>query len=193
MSDFMFIWLEITLKAPREVWQFLSNNWEGIVATCALLFTFRQFKQQREHDRLSVKPFLDTFHAVETTLAGSEKCYYVDIINTGLGPAIVHHFKVFYQETLVADGDFLEIKKHFESLIQNDCVSPSPIVVSCVIPRGSFIQGGTMRVVSIRMGSNNNLSHEGNVVSILRQHKICVEYTSLYNESTYTHITPLWK
>jgi hypothetical protein len=59
-----------------------------IVAGCALFFTIREFRTAREHDRLSVRPWLNLDFAYDETGVGWR------LATQGLGPARIEMFEV---------------------------------------------------------------------------------------------------
>lgn len=71
-------------------WEAIIGVSSAIIALCALVLSIWQGVQMRRHNRLSFRPHLDAWRH-----ADPEKGYYaVDLINNGLGPAIVKSFVV---------------------------------------------------------------------------------------------------
>ena len=71
-------------------WQSIIGVASIIIALCALVFTIKQGSQARKHNSLSVRPFLTIW-----TRQYSEKgLYEVELINNGLGPALIEKFTV---------------------------------------------------------------------------------------------------
>jgi hypothetical protein len=73
-----------------DSWVWLSNNASNVIALCALVATFWQAYISRNHNKLSVKPYLTTW--TETSLDGY---VIVKITNNGVGPAHIKSFKIF--------------------------------------------------------------------------------------------------
>jgi hypothetical protein len=75
---------------PLEFWQFITGVSSGIIALCALILSLYQGYQTRKHNRLSFKPHLTTW-----TNTNPEMGFYsVELINNGLGPALIEEFTV---------------------------------------------------------------------------------------------------
>ncbi len=65
-----------------------------VIALCALIFTAWQFYLQRTHNRISVRPHLSMFTTTERH--NNEAKLQVLLVNNGLGPAFINHFKVYH-------------------------------------------------------------------------------------------------
>jgi hypothetical protein len=69
-------------------WQVITGISSCIIALCALIFTICQGIQARKHNKLSYRP-----HLTRWAHLNAEKGYYaVDLINNGLGPALIENF-----------------------------------------------------------------------------------------------------
>lgn len=69
----------------NDDWQVITGISSAVIALCALGFTIWQGKIAREHNRLSFRPHLGTWRS-----ADAEKGFYsIEIINNGIGPAII--------------------------------------------------------------------------------------------------------
>ena len=83
-------------------WELLQQNWEGIVALCALFIAAWQAWGTRRHNRLSVKPHLATWTNQDDS-DGFYKVRFV-LLNNGLGPAILKKFRVFFDGKRMGDS-----------------------------------------------------------------------------------------
>lgn len=77
------------------LWDFLTNHGQLltsiftiVIAMCALGLTVWQTRVTREHNRLSVKPHLNT----ERVITHNPTTLIVNLANNGLGPAIIDKF-----------------------------------------------------------------------------------------------------
>ena len=71
-------------------WQVIIGISSVVIAICAIVVSIWHGVQTRKHNKLSCKPHL-------TTWMNSDKgkaCYSVDLINNGLGPALIEKFTV---------------------------------------------------------------------------------------------------
>jgi hypothetical protein len=67
-----------------------------VIAICALALTVWQGIQTRKHNRLSCKPFLTTWIGKDL----KNNFYSVDLINNGLGPAVIENFTIKVDDEL---------------------------------------------------------------------------------------------
>ncbi len=85
-----------------------------IIAACVLSVTIWQGWQNRKHNRLSVKPFLNVLGCVSRS--GNIKDYTVTLVNHGVGPAIIKNFELLFEGKSVSNNhsesykDFLNKK-----------------------------------------------------------------------------------
>ena len=70
-----------------------------IVALCALWLTISESRERRKHNRLSVKPYLTTW----TTSEPESGHYLFDVVNNGIGPALIKSFQI-YVDGIVVEG-----------------------------------------------------------------------------------------
>lgn len=81
-----------TLMSPmnNDDWQVITGISSAVIALCALVFSIWQGIVARRHNRLSVRPHLSTWtHRV------AEKGFYsIEVINNGIGPAIIEEFTI---------------------------------------------------------------------------------------------------
>lgn len=86
-----------------------------VIALCALGFSFWQGAQARKHNRLSFRPHLTTW-----THANAEKGYYaVELINNGLGPAVIEDFSVKVDGKRISGDGAEPIEKAFKIIFPN--------------------------------------------------------------------------
>ncbi len=71
-------------------WQIIIGISSVVIAICAIVVSIWHGVQTRKHNKLSCKPHLTTW-----VHRGVDKSYYsVDLINNGLGPALIENFTV---------------------------------------------------------------------------------------------------
>lgn len=83
----------------------LFNKYKDLVsisiASIALLYTAYQVALQRSHNRLTVRPHLDsTYHNNDY-----DRIYAFEITNNGIGPAVLTHAELYYKGELISDDD----------------------------------------------------------------------------------------
>lgn len=71
-------------------WQVISGISTTVIALCALALSIWQGMQTRRHNRLSFRP-----HLISWTNRDAEKGFYtIELINNGIGPALIEEFLV---------------------------------------------------------------------------------------------------
>ena len=71
-------------------WEIIVGVSSVVIALCALIFTIRQSKETQKHNKLSFKPHLTTWSHTDV----DKDVYIVELINNGLGPALIENFIV---------------------------------------------------------------------------------------------------
>jgi hypothetical protein len=81
---------ELMINGSGYIWDLIGNNASNVIALAAVAFTWYQATLTREHNRLSVRPHLQTH--TDTTKNYDQPVAYisykVELRNNGLGPAI---------------------------------------------------------------------------------------------------------
>ncbi len=78
-------------------WQIVIGMSSVVIAICAIVVSIWYGVQTRKHNKLSCKPHLITW----THSENDQAYYYVEVINNGLGPALIEKF------TLKVDGEVM--------------------------------------------------------------------------------------
>lgn len=87
----------------------------AIIALCALGYTVWQGKQLQKHNKLSFRPHLTSWSHRNS----DQGVYVVDVINNGLGPAIIENFEVFLDGKLIQGEGTEPIAKALNILFPN--------------------------------------------------------------------------
>lgn len=96
-------------------WEIATGISSVVIAVCALAYTIWQGKQTQKHNKLSFRPHLTTW-----THKDEKQCRYaVDIINNGLGPAIIQSFVVKVDSKVINGEGTDAIEKSLKILFQN--------------------------------------------------------------------------
>lgn len=96
-------------------WQTITGISTAIIALCALVFSIWQGVQARKHNKLSFRPHLTTW-----THSEAEKGFYtVELINNGLGPAIIEDFVVKIDGSRISGDGTEPIEKGLKMLFPN--------------------------------------------------------------------------
>lgn len=78
-----------------NTWDFIGDNAANIIALTAAAVVALQAWLTREHNRLSVRPHLQTHIETHTNYQEPAFYYSVELRNNGLGPAILNKWSVF--------------------------------------------------------------------------------------------------
>ncbi len=84
------------------VWRFLGDNWTEIAALSALGLAVYQYVATRRHNRLSVKPHVDS-HFDTGSNENGEGWLIFKLSNNGLGPALIRKFQITQAGRVLAD------------------------------------------------------------------------------------------
>ena len=72
-------------------WEAIAGISSSVIALCALAITLWQAYVTREHNKLSVKPYITTWSHNQN----QHGFYSVDILNNGVGSALIKRFQIF--------------------------------------------------------------------------------------------------
>lgn len=96
-------------------WGLVTGISSAVIALCALVFSICQGMQARKHNRLSVRPDLTTWEEKD-----AEKGFYgVELINNGIGPAVIEEFSVKVDGKLVSGDGSEPIVKAMKIVLPN--------------------------------------------------------------------------
>lgn len=96
-------------------WAVITGISTAVIALCALGLSIWQGVEARKHNRLSVRPHLTTW-----THSDAEKGFYVvELINNGIGPAVIEEFSVKADGTLVSGDGSEPIEKAMKIVLPN--------------------------------------------------------------------------
>lgn len=160
----------------NAIWDWLTNNASTIIAFCAFVLTIWQFKVQRTHNKLSVKPYLTTWsHRGE-----DDGLLRVDVLNNGIGPALIKCFKVYVDSHEVEGQDLEIVRKAVKLLFPN---------YNYTIPYNSFLSEGYMMtakeercLVSISF-TGPNFPTDAEIEHATKRVRIFISYESIYKDS----------
>ncbi len=150
------------------------ENVSLFVAAVALLVAFFSFKNQRRHNRLSVKPQITLKHVWDCRQRS------VIINNLGLGPAIIDSVKIFHNEKQLQSGTIEEIVELADSVLGEGFYSHGePIDQTTVIDKGQEIN---LLTLSFHEQHEFNEARQ-KIFDFLRNSFVEIKYKSIYEES----------
>lgn len=156
-------------------WETVAGISNVIIALCALGLTVWQFNVQRTHNRLSVKPYLTTW-----SHRGDDGLLRVDVLNNGVGPALIKCFKVCVDDHEVKGQDIDIVRKAVNLLFSNHNYN---------IPYNSFLAEGYMMAANeIRCLVSVNFTGptfptDAEIEHATKRVRILIKYESIYKDS----------
>ena len=93
-------------------WEIVTGISSAVIALCALGYTIWQGKQTQKHNRLSVKPHIASWSHRNK----GDGFYKMEIINNGLGPALIESFTITVDEEEITGNESDVVTKTLELL-----------------------------------------------------------------------------
>ncbi len=152
-----------------------------LVALCALLFTWYQVRLSREHNRLSVKPHITTFSYSKTI--GTDAYLIVELMNNGLGPAIIINFKILFDGDLVSLNDQKKTTEHIKEHFQQ----PQDYLVAQLGPGYVMPANETRSMIQLKFPNASGLQDD--YEALLDRYDVVIEYKNMYNDVLPTYTT----
>ena len=146
----------------------------AVVAVCALVVTIWQGRQNFRHNMLSVKPFLGALEHYEHD--GKHGQLTFELINGGVGPAIIKNFILLYDGKEVARNNREDHEAFLKQLLKDYKIFD----ISCCIP-GAAIQIGE-RLNLLTFGYDI----EKHSIDFINKLNLVVDYQCLYKRETFT-------
>lgn len=170
--------LLVAAEWARGAWGFVGNNAANIIALAATAFMAYQAWLTRGHNRLSVRPHLQT-HIHTQAERGDSACYKYafELRNAGLGPAVVKKVTVF----LDGKEQALATAKDVEALIRG--LIPPPLDLNTLhIVEGEAIRAHDSRtLLAFRLPPLEEAQLKG-LEEQLGRLDLVIEYASMYGE-----------
>jgi hypothetical protein len=96
-------------------WQVITGIATAVIALCALALSIWQGMQTRRHNRLSFRP-----HLTPWTNRDAEKGFYtIELINNGIGPALIEEFLVKVDGKVISGQGVEPIEKGLKIIFPN--------------------------------------------------------------------------
>lgn len=96
-------------------WQVIIGISSVVIAICAIVVSIWHGVQTRKHNKLSCKPHLTTW----THIDNDKAFYFVELINNGLGPALIEKFTVKVDGEIISGERTESIEKALKILFPN--------------------------------------------------------------------------
>ncbi len=155
-------------------WRVIIGISSGIIALCALIFTIWQGFQARKHNKLSYRPHLTTW-----VHSDADKGFYaVDLINNGLGPALIENFILKVDGKIIPGERTEPIEKALKILFPNHNYNSYYSFVS----KGYSMAAKDKRTIVSVQFTNPPFPTREFVEHALNRGDIEISYKSFYNE-----------
>lgn len=165
------------------------------------LFTQHQFKEVQRHHRLTVKPLMETrlLSFLGTSSADGKYSLVYEIVNCGLGPAIVSNFNITHNGKNISTKDIFFIaaaSSQLPDLLQKEMVKRT-FVIHTMCNNSFYIkENSKIEIIDIKFWSvdesisNSTLGviHEEILTVLFNEIVINYEYTSIYCDDKVTVI-----
>lgn len=164
------------MELLKNSWLFLGENFEAIIAVCALALTVNRIVVMRKHNKISVKPFL-TGHTDETS-DQHNFTFSLELVNNGLGPAFIKSFEVKHKENALAYMNNDELKDKIQALLPH-----GKIITARVLGNGYALaekERALLLKITVSKRDSAKVKAIKKVVDNLNLH---IRYECMYGES----------
>lgn len=150
----------------------------AVIALCAIILTIWQIKQAQKHNRLSFKPHLTSW-AHQDSEKGS---YAFELINKGLGPALIENFTVKIDGKIISGEGTEPIEKGLKILFPNSQYR----TYQAFMAKGySMAAKEKLKIVAVEFSDQTSLTPEA-IEHAFNRADLVIKYKSFYKEE-YTY------
>jgi hypothetical protein len=147
----------------------------SIIATCALVLTVVQLVQTRRHNRLNVKPHLDTFSTVRL----NKGLVLIELINNGLGPAEIVDSTVEVDGTPVDGPKDQQVYAALRIVLEGYPYNPE----ADYLAKGYFLAAKDRQcLVRIQFTDANKLPTDDELNKAIERCVLKITYQSIYGD-----------
>ena len=158
-----------------EIWVSVASV---IVAVCALSLTVCQNRQNHKHNKLSVRPLLTTLQSHD--LDGNIGSVSHILKNSGVGPAIIKNFIVFYDGKKIIENNYAEYEAFINQIASKNSYSD--------VSKGYLIPGASMPAnFEHLLLSFNYDKKKPDGSSDYNKMNIIIDYQSIYQDDVFTY------
>lgn len=160
----------------QAVWRFLGDNAAVIIALCALAFTAYQVFATRKHNRLSVRPHITYF--TYRDLSPGQGSLKIEIMNNGLGPAIIDAFDVFLDGQKIPSYRSADIEAKVAEVLDGQTSKTS---VTTLGSGYSMPKDQTRTLLEVRFPATTQNDIE-RIEKRLTRFSLVIRYSSMYGD-----------
>ena len=154
------------------------------IAVFAFVVTVWQAGVTRKHNRLSVKPFLNTW----SEASEGSGVYEIRLNNIGIGPAIIESFEIRVDDKKVEGNGLDVISYAVKAMFPSN--APPVLFKSCLAKGGALGAGEGITLVRIKFAPQT-MPTSDEFESMKKRIRLTVKYKSIYKEETYTYDSTL--
>ena len=158
-------------------WVTITGISSAVIALCALVFSIWQGILTRKHNKLSFRPHLTTW----TNRIAEKGFYSIDLINNGLGPAIISSFSLKIDRKLISGEGTEPIEKALKILFSGSAYKSQ----QSFLAKG-YSMAAKERCHLVAVQFLNNLFPSTEIVEhAINRCELEITYKSFYEEEFY--------
>ena len=155
-------------------WEAIAGFSSAVIAVCALGFTVWQAAITRRHNKLSVTPHLTTWTQSEQATGR----YSVEILNNGIGPALIKSFSVQVDGQPIGGEGSEPIEKALKVLFPQYSFHSSQVYMA----RGYMMSPKEARSLVTVQFFGERFPGQEEVDHAMKRTRLLIEYESIYGE-----------
>lgn len=155
-------------------WEAIAGLSSAVIALCALGLTVWQAHIARRHNMLSVAPHLTVWRHSDRT----NNVFSVDLLNNGIGPALIRSFQVQVDGHVIGGEGYEPIEKALKVIFPQYQYSSYQSFVSS----GYAMSPKEVRSLVTIQFSGDRLPQPEEIEHATKRIRILIEYSSMYGE-----------
>lgn len=158
------------------MWRFLGDNAATILALCALAFTAYQVLSTRKHNRLSVRPHITYF--TYRNLNPGQGSLKIEIMNNGLGPAVIDAFEVSLDNKRLPSQNSSDIEAKISAILNGQATRTSVTTLGSgyCMPKDQ-----TRALLELHFPATSHGDIQ-NIEKLLTRFSLVIHYSSMYGD-----------
>lgn len=159
-------------------WDTCASVSAAVIALAALVLSIREGRQSRNHDRLSVRPYLDS----DINISPAYDRIQVTLSNQGIGPAILSEWSLLVdgktcEELGITRWEQLTTRLNLKDLVNYEYITDGTIMAP----------GKTMELFGVPTGQYST-ERATLYRDAIRRLTIKIKYQSIYQEEAFTYL-----
>ena len=163
----------------ESIWNWISENWEGIIASCAFFVSFLAWKTSKKHNQLSIRPYFSS-HEYNYNEGDYYKIRFT-VSNKGLGPAIIKKVVYTYKNESITN-----LENHLKELLDNHYFKIE--YIHNFLKEPIISKGENIDILLLSFPTSKDFN-KGNLNSLFDDYQLSIEFTDIYNSETFKYTT----